>query len=145
MSYKLVVSEKPSVGAAYAKVLGATNRQNGYLEGNGYLVSWCIGHLVELAPPNIYRSVLKKRAACIGTVQNEGDWAQPNKHFATQKWRLYRQKPCLPQQCVLSVRIRNYLCSHLVYVIPQCALSQFVALRLSGIAMVWFRIFAERL
>ena len=77
MSYKLVVSEKPSIGAAYAKVLGATNRQNGYLEGNGYLVSWCIGHLVELAPPNIYRSVLKKRAACIGTVQNEGDWHSP--------------------------------------------------------------------
>ena len=39
---------------AYAKVLGATNRQDGYLEGNGYLVSWCVGHLVELAPPNIY-------------------------------------------------------------------------------------------
>ena len=39
---------------AYAKVLGATNRQDGYLEGNGYLVSWCVGHLVELAPPNVY-------------------------------------------------------------------------------------------
>ena len=39
---------------SYAKVLGATNRQDGYLEGNGYLVSWCVGHLVELAPPNIY-------------------------------------------------------------------------------------------
>ena len=39
---------------SYAKVLGATNRQDGYLEGNGYLVSWCIGHLVELAPPNVY-------------------------------------------------------------------------------------------
>ena len=49
--------------------------------------------------PYINRSVLKKRAACIGTVQNEGDWAQPNKHFATQKWRLYRQKPCLLQWC----------------------------------------------
>ena len=54
MSYCLVVAEKPSVGAAYAKVLGATNRQDGYLEGNGYLVSWCVGHLVELAPPNVY-------------------------------------------------------------------------------------------
>ena len=54
MSYCLVVAEKPSVGAAYAKVLGATNRQDGYWEGNGYLVSWCVGHLVELAPPNIY-------------------------------------------------------------------------------------------
>ena len=54
MSYQLVVSEKPSVGAAYAKVLGATNRRDGYWEGNGYLVSWCVGHLVELAPPNVY-------------------------------------------------------------------------------------------
>ena len=50
----LVVAEKPSVAMSYAKVLGATNRQDGYLEGNGYLVSWCVGHLVELAPPNIY-------------------------------------------------------------------------------------------
>ena len=54
MSYRLVIAEKPSVGAAYAKVLGATNRQDGYWEGDGYLVSWCIGHLVELAPPNVY-------------------------------------------------------------------------------------------
>ena len=54
MSYCLVVAEKPSVGAAYAKGLGATNRQDGYWEGNGYLVSWCVGHLVELAPPNVY-------------------------------------------------------------------------------------------
>ena len=51
---KLIVTEKPSVAMAYAKVLGATNRQDGYLEGNGYLVSWCVGHLVELAPPNVY-------------------------------------------------------------------------------------------
>ncbi len=54
MPYRLVVSEKPSVAMAYAKVLGVTNRKDGYLEGNGYLVSWCVGHLVELAPPNIY-------------------------------------------------------------------------------------------
>ena len=51
---KLVVAEKPSVSMSYAKVLGATKRQDGYLEGNGYLVSWCVGHLVELAPPNVY-------------------------------------------------------------------------------------------
>ena len=50
----LVVAEKPSVAMSYAKVLGATNRKDGYLEGNGYLVSWCVGHLVELAPPNVY-------------------------------------------------------------------------------------------
>ena len=51
---KLIVAEKPSTAMSYAKVLGATSRQDGYLEGNGYLVSWCIGHLVELAPPNVY-------------------------------------------------------------------------------------------
>lgn len=39
---------------AYAKVLGVHGRQDGYLEGNGYLVSWCVGHLVELAPPSAY-------------------------------------------------------------------------------------------
>ena len=50
---KLVLAEKPSVAMSYAKVLGATSRQDGYLEGNGYLVSWCVGHLVELAPPNV--------------------------------------------------------------------------------------------
>lgn len=54
MSYRLIITEKPSVAQAYAKVLGATNRQDGYLEGCGYLVSWCVGHLVELAPPNVY-------------------------------------------------------------------------------------------
>ena len=50
----MIVAEKPSVAMSYAKVLGATNHQDGYLEGNGYLVSWCVGHLVELAPPNVY-------------------------------------------------------------------------------------------
>ena len=54
MSYRLVITEKPSVAQAYAKVLGATNRSDGYLEGSGYPVSWCVGHLVELAPPNVY-------------------------------------------------------------------------------------------
>ena len=51
---KLVITEKPSVAQSIAKVLSATKRCNGYLEGNGYLVSWCVGHLVELAPPDYY-------------------------------------------------------------------------------------------
>ena len=54
MSYRLVIAEKPSVAQAYAEVLGATNRNDGYWEGSGYIVSWCIGHLVELAPPSTY-------------------------------------------------------------------------------------------
>ena len=48
------MTEKPSVAMAYAKVLGAHGRQDGYLEGSGYLISWCVGHLVELAPPSAY-------------------------------------------------------------------------------------------
>ena len=51
---KLVLAEKPSVAQSLAKVLGVTNRQDGYLEGNGYIVSWCVGHLVELAQPEAY-------------------------------------------------------------------------------------------
>ena len=51
---KLVLAEKPSVAQSIAKVLDVTNRQDGYLEGNGYIVSWCVGHLVELAQPEAY-------------------------------------------------------------------------------------------
>ena len=52
--HKLIVTEKPSVARTISKVLGATTRRDGYLEGGGYLVSWCVGHLVELAPPGVY-------------------------------------------------------------------------------------------
>ena len=48
------MTEKPSVAMSYAKVLGVQGRQDGYLEDSGYIVSWCIGHLVELAPPSTY-------------------------------------------------------------------------------------------
>ncbi len=51
---KLVLAEKPSVAQNIAKVLGATKREDGYIEGNGYIVSWCVGHLVELAEPEAY-------------------------------------------------------------------------------------------
>ena len=51
---KLVIAEKPSVAQSLARVIGADKRQDGYLEGSGYLVSWCVGHLVELAPPQAY-------------------------------------------------------------------------------------------
>ena len=52
--YQLVIAEKPSVAQALAAVLGAKKKQDGYLEGNGWLVSWCVGHLVELAQPGAY-------------------------------------------------------------------------------------------
>ncbi|MBQ9031101.1 MAG: DNA topoisomerase 3 [Parasporobacterium sp.] len=54
MGYRLALAEKPSVAQAIARVLGATKRCDGYLEGNGWLVSWCVGHLVELAEPESY-------------------------------------------------------------------------------------------
>lgn len=60
MSYKLVIAEKPSVAQSIAKVIGAENREDGYLEGNGYLVSWCVGHLVELASPESYNEKYEK-------------------------------------------------------------------------------------
>ena len=51
---KLVIAEKPSVAMALAAVLGADEKKDGYLEGGGYLVSWCVGHLLELAQPEAY-------------------------------------------------------------------------------------------
>ena len=51
---KLVIAEKPSVAKSIAAVLGAKGRKDGYLEGGGYLVSWCVGHLVELADAAAY-------------------------------------------------------------------------------------------
>ena len=51
---KLVIAEKNSVAQSLSRVIGATKRQNGYLEGNGSLVSWCVGHLVELSAPERY-------------------------------------------------------------------------------------------
>ena len=57
---KLVLAEKPSVAQSIAKVIGANKREDGYLEGNGYVVSWCVGHLVELAQPESYDSKFSK-------------------------------------------------------------------------------------
>lgn len=57
---KLIIAEKPSVAAAYAAALGAKNKKDGYLEGNGYLVTWCIGHLVSLAEAGAYEERYKK-------------------------------------------------------------------------------------
>lgn len=57
---KLVIAEKPSVAMSLAAVLGATERKDGYLEGSGYLVSWCVGHLLELAQPETYKEQYAK-------------------------------------------------------------------------------------
>ena len=57
---ELVITEKPSVAQSIAMVIGAKERCDGYLKGNGYIVSWCVGHLVELATPEAYDEALKR-------------------------------------------------------------------------------------
>ena len=72
---QLVIAEKPSVARSIAAVIGATDRQEGYLQGNGYLVSWCIGHLVSFADAGIYDERLKK-------------WRYEDLPIIPESWRL---------------------------------------------------------
>ena len=51
---KLVITEKPSVAISIAKMIGANGKKDGYYEGNGYRVSWCVGHLIQMANPDAY-------------------------------------------------------------------------------------------
>lgn len=53
-TYTLIITEKPSVAQAIAKSIGVAGRRDGYLEGGGFLVSWCVGHLVEPAAADRY-------------------------------------------------------------------------------------------
>jgi len=57
---KLVIAEKPSVAMSIAKAIGAKNKKDGYYEGNDYRVSWCVGHLVQMANPDSYDEKYKK-------------------------------------------------------------------------------------
>lgn len=57
---KLVICEKPSVGAAVAAALGVREKKDGYIKGNGYFISWCIGHLVGLAEAAVYGEQYRK-------------------------------------------------------------------------------------
>ena len=57
---KLIVTEKPSVGAAIGKVLRAFKRQDGYIENDEYIISWCVGHLIKAEAPDAYDESLRK-------------------------------------------------------------------------------------
>ena len=81
---KLVVCEKPSVAQSIGKVLGASKRCDGYLEGGGYLVSWCVGHLVELAQPEAYGETYAK-------------WRLEDLPILPEKWR-YQVSPSTKKQ-----------------------------------------------
>ena len=71
---QLVVCEKPSVAATLAKALGATDHKNGYIECDNIIVSWCIGHLVELASADCYDERYKK-------------WSVEDLPIIPQKWQ----------------------------------------------------------
>ena len=60
MSETLIIAEKPSVAATIAAALGAKEKRDGYIAGSGYLVSWCVGHLVQLAEAAAYGEQYKK-------------------------------------------------------------------------------------
>ena len=74
MGNRLVITEKPSVASAIAKVIGAKERKDGYFQGGGYLVSWCIGHLVELAMPQAYD-------------EKYGKWRKEDLPILPEKWK----------------------------------------------------------
>ncbi|MCC6622509.1 MAG: DNA topoisomerase 3 [Deltaproteobacteria bacterium] len=59
-SIALVIAEKPSVARDLARVIGARDKRDGYFEGNGFRVGWCVGHLLELAPPEAYDASWKR-------------------------------------------------------------------------------------
>ena len=62
---RLVIAEKPSVAAALAAALGVKNKKDGYMDGGGYLISWCVGHLVELAEAAAMGSSTKSGAMTV--------------------------------------------------------------------------------
>ena len=74
MSYTLVIAEKPSVAANIAAALGVKEKQDGYMKGAGYLISWCVGHLVGLAEAAAYGEQYKK-------------WSYDSLPILPQKWQ----------------------------------------------------------
>ena len=71
---QLIITEKPSMGMSLASALGARERKDGYIEGNGYIVSWCIGHLVGLADAYEYN-------------EQYGKWRQDDLPIIPEAWK----------------------------------------------------------
>ena len=76
---KLVISEKPSVAQSIAKVLGATSRKEGYIEGGNYIVTWCVGHLAVMANAEVYDEKYAK-------------WRYDDLPIVPQKWEYVPEK-----------------------------------------------------
>ena len=93
-SHRLVIAEKPSVAASIAAALGMKEKKDGYIEGGGYLISWCVGHLVELAEAAAYGEQFKKWSYETLPILPE-EWqynvaADKGKQFATLKELMHR-------------------------------------------------------
>ena len=92
--YQLVIAEKPSVAQSLAAVLGAGQRREGYLEGNGWLVSWCVGHLAELADASAYNPAYAK-------------WRKEDLPILPESWRFTIAKDKRDQFDVLRTLLRR--------------------------------------
>ena len=89
---KLVLAEKPSVAMSLSKVIGADQRGDGYMEGNGYLVSWCVGHLVELSQPEAYdEKYAKWRYDDLPILPEHWQYASTKKQFGILKKLMQRK------------------------------------------------------
>ena len=93
-SHRLVIAEKPSVAASIAAALGVKEKKDGYIEGGGYLISWCVGHLVELAEAAAYGEQFKKWSyETLPILPEEWQYAvdpDKGKQFATLKELMHR-------------------------------------------------------
>ena len=91
---QLVIAEKPSVAASIAAALGVKEKKDGYIEGGGYLISWCVGHLVELADAAAYGEQYKKWSyESLPILPEEWQYtvaADKGKQFATLKELMHR-------------------------------------------------------
>ena len=96
-----MVAEKPSVAQTIGKVLGATSRKDGYLEGEGYLVSWCVGHLVGLADASVYD-------------QRYAKWRYDDLPIIPEEWLYEVPKDKMQQFKVLSALMKDKRVTELV-------------------------------
>ena len=94
MALRLVIAEKPSVAQTIAAALGVKGKQDGYIEGGGYLISWCVGHLVQLAEAAAYGEQYRKwQLDSLPILPEEWQYAvdpDKGKQFATLKELMHR-------------------------------------------------------
>ena len=98
---KLIVTEKPSVAQSIAAVLGATSKKDGYIEGKDCIISWCVGHLVGLSPPEDYNP----------DYQN---WKQSDLPILPEQWRYFIAEKTAKQFAVLKALMNDSRISSLV-------------------------------